>query len=206
MTPPPCGVYDELRAMAVSHLRREPSGHALQPTALAHEAFLKLVDQTEVKFQERVHFLAICTQAMRRILVDHARGKAHDKRSGGRQRGELNDELMSDLKHRGLLDSTLIVWMGEFGRTPKINPQSGRDHFPAAWSTVMCGGGIKGGQVIGKTSPDGMKIDDRPVSVQDLFATMCKALGLDPLKQNLCNVGRPIRLADPNAKPITELL
>ena len=96
--------------------------------------------------------------------------------------------------------------MGEFGRTPKINPQTGRDHFPAAWSTVMCGGGIKGGQSIGKTSPDGMKVDDRPVSVQDLFATMCQSLGLDPHTQNLSNVGRPIRIADLTAKPITEIL
>ena len=114
--------------------------------------------------------------------------------------------LMSDLKDRGLLDSTMIVWMGEFGRTPKINPQMGRDHFPNAWSSVLCGGGIKGGQVVGKTSDDGMKVDDRPVSVQDLFATMCKGLGLDSMKQNLSNVGRPIRLADPTAKPITEIV
>lgn len=114
--------------------------------------------------------------------------------------------LMKDLKDRGLLDSTLIVWMGEFGRTPKINPQVGRDHFPAAWTTVLCGGGIKGGQVVGKTSDDGMKVDDRPVSVQDLFCTMCHAVGVDPMKQNLSNVGRPIRLADPTAKPITEIL
>lgn len=114
--------------------------------------------------------------------------------------------LMTDLKERGLLDSTLIVWMGEFGRTPKINPQVGRDHFPAAWTTVLCGGGIKGGQVVGKTSADGMKVDDRPVSVQDLFSTVCHAVGLDPMKQNLSNVGRPIRLADPTAKPIAEIL
>ena len=114
--------------------------------------------------------------------------------------------LITDLKDRGLLDSTLIVWMGEFGRTPKINPQVGRDHFPNAWSSVLCGGGIKGGQVVGKTSEDGMKVDDRPVSVQDLFATMCKAVGLDSMKQNVSNVGRPIRLADPTAKPITEII
>jgi uncharacterized protein (DUF1501 family) len=114
--------------------------------------------------------------------------------------------LIKDLKDRGLLDSTLIVWMGEFGRTPKINPQVGRDHFPAAWTTVLCGGGIKGGQVVGKTSADGMKVDDRPVSVSDLFATLCHAVGVDPMKQNLSNVGRPIRLADPLAKPITEIL
>lgn len=114
--------------------------------------------------------------------------------------------LMTDLKDRGLLDSTMIVWMGEFGRTPKINPQMGRDHFPNAWSSVLCGGGIRGGQVVGKTSEDGMKVEERPVSVQDLFATMCKGLGLDSMKQNISNVGRPIRLADPSAKPITEIV
>ena len=114
--------------------------------------------------------------------------------------------LMSDLQNRGLLDSTLILWMGEFGRTPKINAQLGRDHFPNAWSSVLCGGGIKSGQAIGRTTPDGMKVDDRPVTVQDLFATMCQVLGLDSMKQNISNVGRPIRLADPSAKPITEIL
>lgn len=114
--------------------------------------------------------------------------------------------LMTDLKDRGLLDSTLILWMGEFGRTPKINPQMGRDHFPNAWSSVLCGGGIKGGQVIGKTSDDGMKVEQRPVSVQDLYSTLCQALRLDSTKQNISNVGRPIRLADPNANPVSEII
>lgn len=114
--------------------------------------------------------------------------------------------LMSDLKDRGLLESTLIVWMGEFGRTPKINNNTGRDHFPAAWSTVLCGGGIRGGQVVGKTSPDGMRVDDRPINVGDLIATICRGVGLDPSKQNLSSVGRPIRLADPSSQPIEELL
>jgi Protein of unknown function (DUF1501) len=114
--------------------------------------------------------------------------------------------LMTDLKERGLLDSTLIVWMGEFGRTPKINPQQGRDHFPNAWSTVLAGGGIKGGQAIGKTSPDGMEVADRPVSVGDFIATVATALGMDPRKQHTSNVGRPIRIAEPNAKPIQEVL
>ena len=96
--------------------------------------------------------------------------------------------------------------MGEFGRTPKINPQAGRDHYPNAWSTVLCGGGIKGGQVIGKTTDDGIKVDQRPVTVQDLYATLCRALDLDGTKQNISNVGRPIRLADPSAKPIVEIV
>src|SRR3984957_12844313 len=88
--------------------------------------------------------------------------------------------LMDDLRQRGLLDSTLIVWMGEFGRTPRINPQQGRDHYPNAWSTVLCGGGIRGGTVHGKTSPDGMAIKDKPVTVPDFLATVAKALGVDP--------------------------
>jgi hypothetical protein len=114
--------------------------------------------------------------------------------------------LIEDLRTRGLLDSTLIVWMGEFGRTPKINNNTGRDHFPTAWTTVLAGGGIKGGQAIGRTSADGMKVDDRPVAVPDLMATICKALAIDPSKQNLSDVGRPIRIADPSARPIGEAL
>ena len=114
--------------------------------------------------------------------------------------------LIEDLKTRGRLDSTLIVWMGEFGRTPKINNNVGRDHFPGAWTTVLAGGGIKGGQAIGRTSGDGMKVDDRPVTVPDLMVTICKALGIDPTKQNLSDVGRPIRIADPGGRPLTEAL
>lgn len=113
---------------------------------------------------------------------------------------------MEDLGQRGLLDSTLIVWMGEFGRTPKINNNAGRDHFPAAWSTVLGGGGIRGGQVMGKTTEDGMSVAERPVTTADLLATVVKAVGLDPSRQNMSNVGRPIRLADPEAKPIEEVL
>src|SRR5262249_32446783 len=82
--------------------------------------------------------------------------------------------LIDDLRQRGLLDNTVVVWMGEFGRTPRINPQKGRDHFASAWSTVIGGGGIKGGQVIGKTSADGMTVEDRPTSAPDLLATVCR--------------------------------
>jgi hypothetical protein len=114
--------------------------------------------------------------------------------------------LMEDLGDRGLLDSTLIVWMGEFGRTPGINPRNGRDHYPAAWSVVLGGGGIRGGQAIGKTGKDGAAVEERPVAVPDLMATVCLALGLDPKKQNQSNVNRPIRLADPSAEPIREVL
>jgi hypothetical protein len=114
--------------------------------------------------------------------------------------------LMDDLRTRGLLDSTLIVWMGEFGRTPKINPRGGRDHFPGAWSTVLAGGGIEGGQAHGRTSADGMAVEEGAVSVPDLMATICTALGIDPRKQNESGLGRPIRIADPQGKPIDEVL
>jgi hypothetical protein len=114
--------------------------------------------------------------------------------------------LMEDLQDRGLLDSTLIVWMGEFGRTPRINGGNGRDHWAVSWSTVLGGGGIQGGQVIGKTSPDGMEVRERPVSVSDFLATIGQALGLDITRANPSNVGRPIRFVDPGSKPIKEVL
>ena len=113
---------------------------------------------------------------------------------------------MTELAAGGLLDSTMIVWMGEFGRTPKINPNKGRDHYPNAWSTVLAGGGLRTGQVVGKTSADGTTVAERPVTVPDLLATVCRGLGIDPMKQNVSNVGRPIRVVDPSAKPISEIV
>jgi hypothetical protein len=114
--------------------------------------------------------------------------------------------LLADLKDHGLLDTTLVIWMGEFGRTPRINRERGRDHFSDAWTTVLAGGGIKGGQVYGKTTPDGNKVAENLVSVPNFMATIVKALGIDPTKQNMSNVGRPIRLADAGSKPIQEVL
>jgi uncharacterized protein (DUF1501 family) len=114
--------------------------------------------------------------------------------------------LVSDLKDRGLLETTTIVWMGEFGRTPGINPRQGRDHYPNAWSVVLGGGGIAGGQAVGRTSKDGMAVEERPVQVPDLLATICHAIGIDPAKQNMSNVNRPIRIVDQSAKPIKEVL
>ena len=114
--------------------------------------------------------------------------------------------LMRDLKDRGLLDTTLIVWMGEFGRTPKFGRADGRGHWPNTFSAVLAGGGVKGGQVIGATSDDGASIKDRPVSVPEFLATVCAALGIDHEKQNLSNVGRPIRIVAPGTRPVQEAL
>lgn len=112
--------------------------------------------------------------------------------------------LMRDLKDRGLLESTTILWMGEFGRTPKINPQAGRDHFPNAWSAVLAGGGIAGGQAYGQTSPDGQTILDGQVDAGDLLATLCRAVGLKDNVSAMSPIGRPIPLAE--GKPITAVL
>jgi hypothetical protein len=114
--------------------------------------------------------------------------------------------LMEDLKDKGLLDSTMVVWMGEFGRTPKINGNRGRDHWANSWTTVLAGGGIKGGRVVGKTSDDGLTVTDRPVGVEDFLATVALGLGIDIKRQNHSNVGRPIRIVEPTAKPIEEVL
>lgn len=86
-------VYDRFREMAAAQLSREAPGHTLQPTALVHEAYLKLIDQSRVDWKGRTHFLAIGAQAMRRVLVDHARTKNREKRGGGRQRISLKEEL-----------------------------------------------------------------------------------------------------------------
>lgn len=114
--------------------------------------------------------------------------------------------LLADLQDRGLLDTTTILWMGEFGRTPTINPNGGRDHFPNAWSVVLAGGGIRGGQIYGATNESGMDVADRPVAVNQLLATLLAALGIDHTRQNMSSIGRPIRLVEPETEPIAELL
>lgn len=115
--------------------------------------------------------------------------------------------LMQDLHNRGLLESTTIIWLSEFGRTPEIRNRSGsggRDHYPRAWTTVLAGGGIKGGQFYGKTSADGSTVEDNKVDVPDVLATLCRALDVDPSEQNLSELGRPIRIAE--GKPIEDIL
>ncbi|MBN9121426.1 MAG: DUF1501 domain-containing protein [Planctomycetes bacterium] len=102
--------------------------------------------------------------------------------------------LLSDLKDRGMLANTLVVWMGEFGRTPVINNNGGRDHFPLAWSTVLAGAGVKGGRAYGKTENDGRTVADKPVSVADFLATVFTAVGVDPKTENQTWDGRPIPL------------
>jgi hypothetical protein len=117
--------------------------------------------------------------------------------------------LVTDLKERGLLDTTLIIWMGEFGRTPKIGlgkNVGGRDHWAKAWSSVLVGGGIKGGQAVGRTDANGAEVADRPIRIKDFMATVCTVLGIDHAKQVRTAEGRPVRIVDAGAEPIRELI
>jgi uncharacterized protein (DUF1501 family) len=113
--------------------------------------------------------------------------------------------LLDDLKTRGLLGSTLVACMGEFGRTPTINANEGRDHWPQAWSAVLAGAGIRGGRVHGATDEDGAKVAGAPTRVPDLLATMATQLGLDPAYTQTSPAGRPISLTD-DGKPIAALI
>jgi uncharacterized protein (DUF1501 family) len=111
---------------------------------------------------------------------------------------------MTELEERGLLESTTILWISEFGRTPQINPQAGRDHFPAAWSCVFAGGGVKGGQSYGRTSADGTTVEENQVGIGDVLATLCAALGVPPENENITPSDRPIKLAE--GVPIEDIL
>jgi hypothetical protein len=113
--------------------------------------------------------------------------------------------LLEDLHDRGLLKTTMVVAVGEFGRTPKVNPAGGRDHHPGAWTVVMGGGPLKGGTVVGETDELGYAPKTRPVTPGEVAATIFKGLGLDPHKELPGPQNRPIPLADFNVKPIGEL-
>ena len=113
--------------------------------------------------------------------------------------------LLDDLQQRGLLDRTLVIVMSEFGRTPTINRNFGRDHWSRAWSVAMAGCGIRGGACVGRTNDNGTQVTDRQVHGGHLFHTYFRALGLDP-RRNHYHQGRPIPMADPQADSITEVL
>jgi uncharacterized protein (DUF1501 family) len=113
--------------------------------------------------------------------------------------------LLEDLQSRGLLHDTLVIWMGEVGRTPTINNRAGRDHFIRGWTVVLAGCGIKGGQVYGATDLDGKDVKENPVSEGDLFATIYTALGINPRVKHYVGT-RPIWATPENSKPIRELL
>ena len=118
--------------------------------------------------------------------------------------------LLEDLEQRGLLESTVVVALGEFGRTPDINFDGGRDHWPECWSVALAGGGIRGGQIVGASDERGAYVAERRVTMGDLHATIYKALGIDWRKEYMHPVGRPVKIAnsidDLTGTPVHELI
>jgi RNA polymerase sigma factor (TIGR02999 family) len=115
-------IYGELRSLAANYLRRERAGHTLQPTALVHEAYLRLVDQTRVQWQNRAHFFGVAAQMMRRILVDHARGRDAEKRGGELQKVSLDENI--DVA--GEKDLNLVALDDALNRLAELDPQKSR--------------------------------------------------------------------------------
>lgn len=113
--------------------------------------------------------------------------------------------LLQDLHERGLLEHTLVVWMGEIGRTPQINNRAGRDHYVRAWSTALAGGGVKGGLVYGETDKEGRDVVSGEVTEGDFFATIYHTLGIDPTSENFAG-SRPIPIAPFGAKVVKDVL
>ena len=118
--------------------------------------------------------------------------------------------LIDDMAARGLYDETVVVVMGEFGRTPDINPNLGRDHWPRCWSLALGGGGLKTGQVVGKSDERAAVVLERETSIGDVFATIYKALGIDWTHEYMTPVGRPVKIAnsfeDTTGEPVSELI
>ena len=112
--------------------------------------------------------------------------------------------LMEDLEQRELLADTAVIWMGEFSRTPRINGNTGRDHWARAWSVVMGGAGMKGGIAVGETNAEGTRVETEPYSSQDIMATVCKALGISLETTFTSKNGRPMKIAN-SGKIVREL-
>ncbi len=126
----------------------------------------------------------------------------------GEKSGQLDSgmaTLVAELQQRRMLDETLVICMGDFGRTPKINANAGRDHYPRAWSMALAGGGVKGGQVIGSTDDRGFNVSERPVKAADLMASVSHAFGINPGKKRITPAGRPITIVDKEGEVVKEL-
>lgn len=118
---------------------------------------------------------------------------------------QATSALLTDLHERGLLEETLVIWMGEFGRTPRVSSDGGRDHYARAWTSVLFGGGVQGGQVVGRTDAMGGIVEDRPITAIDFMATVCHIMGIDG--EHTFHAGdRPVRMIDRGANPVTEIL
>jgi uncharacterized protein (DUF1501 family) len=138
------------------------------------------------------------------VTLDGWDSHADNRAIQGKRVRELDpafSTLLRDLQERDLLRRTVVLCMGEFGRTPQINRLGGRDHWPSGFSIALAGGGIKGGQVLGETDPEGKKTPVDPVAVGDVHATVLTALGIDPHKVMTSPIGRTTKLSEGNPLP-----
>ncbi|MFO0808759.1 MAG: DUF1501 domain-containing protein [Gemmataceae bacterium] len=212
------GFLDRMNAPAVeAHAKTYQRAEALM-----HSAKAKAFDIAQESASAREHYGdsrlgKACLLARR--LVEYGTSfveipvngwDTHRDNTGRLQKlcGEIDGpmaSLIADLKQRGMLDTTLVVWMGDFGRTPHVGKQGGRDHYPRAWTTLLAGAGVKGGQAIGRTDKAGAAVEDRKVSAIDFMATVCKALDIDTTKEFRTRDGRPMRVVDKGEKLVKEL-
>ena len=114
-------------------------------------------------------------------------------------------QLIKELDERGLLENTLILAVGEFGRTPHMNPSDGRDHWIDCYSAALAGGGVKGGISYGATTKFSCEVSDNPVTIPDLMSTVFTAVGIDPHKEYNDQFNRPIKLVD-EGNPVEDIL
>src|SRR5581483_7440232 len=147
---------------------------------------------------------------VRVVTLSYGRWDSHGKnfdlvRDHGSKLDQGFSALIDDLEARGMLDDVTVIAWGEFGRTPRINPQAGRDHWPQVSCALLAGGGLKVGQAIGSTNRLGEYAATRPVTFGEIFATIYKSLGLDPAANMILDpTGRPQHLAD--SPPLPELI
>ena len=147
----------------------------------------------------------------RSVTLSYGRWDSHGDNFGlvrdhGGKLDQCVSALVTDLDQRGMLDDTLVVVWGEFGRTPKINPKGGRDHWPQVSAALLAGGGFNHGQIVGSTNRLGEIPETRPVHIQEICATMYRALGIDTMSTTLLdNTGRPQYLLD-HREPLKELI
>jgi Protein of unknown function (DUF1501) len=201
---------------AIDTFYRKANG--LMTSARAKEAFDIRREKDAVRERYGMTSLGQCCLLARRLVEADCRfvtienGHWDTHRDNGRSLRDLLvpsvdralPALLTDLKERGLLDSTLVVLSTEFGRTPRINSMLGRDHWPNAFSIVLAGGGVKGGRIIGATDKSGAYVTERPTTPGDMVATVLQALGIDPAMVVQTPLGRPVELAS-GGKPVTEV-
>ena len=219
----------EARRALLDGLDKYYGGRTGSPLAIEHEktydraiklATSPLTKLFEVKGNESAHygtsgFAKACYVA--KNLVSKGGVKFVEIDRGGWDTHAMNDDatkkncddidnpmarLIEELAYDGLLSSTMVIWMGEFGRTPTINANGGRDHYPRCYSVMLAGGGVKGGQFVGKSNATGHEPEGGGISVPDMFHTICEACGIDATKVRESADGRPIQVADRGSKLI----